>query len=143
MDWQYFWNLLSISIPFNTGYKQMKIFIKRLDVTDHGIFGHLTMDGSGFNCVTLERHDIAIPTGTYKVTLYNSPDHDNALVPLLHDVPGRSFIEIHWGNWESNSKGCILVGKERDGWAIDASKDAFDDLMLQLKDCDDIWVVIA
>lgn len=121
----------------------MKIFLKRLDVTDHGIFGHLTMDGSKFNCVTLERHDIAIPVGTYPITLYNSPDHDNKLVPLLHNVPDREFIEIHWGNWESNSKGCILVGTERDGWAIDATIEAFNDLMLQLKGCDDITVTIS
>lgn len=90
-----------------TGY--MKILLTRLDVTDYGIFGRLKADE--FECVTLERHDIAIPVGTYKVTLYKSPVH--GLVPLLHDVPGKSMIEMHEGNYEHNSKGCILLGRSR------------------------------
>jgi len=45
----------------STGYKQVKMFLNRLEATDHGIFGHLTLDNS-FDCVTLERHDIAIKT---------------------------------------------------------------------------------
>jgi hypothetical protein len=127
-----------------TGYFQMKLTIIRVDITDHGIFGHLTIDSSPFNCLTLERHDIDIPAGTYKVTLYQSPEH--GLVPLLNDVPGRSMIEIHEGNWESDSKGCILVGKDRrsiegkDG--IDLSKDTLTQLMSVLNGCDDITVTI-
>lgn len=120
----------------------MKIFIKRIDATDHGVFGHLTLDGNKFNCVTLERHDIYIPTGTYKVTLYDNPKRGYK-VPLLHGVPKRDMIEIHCGNWQSNSEGCILVGTERDGWAIDASKVAFNDLMDQLRGCNDISVTIS
>lgn len=139
MNWHFNWTFWIT----RTGYKQVKIKIKRIDATDHGIFGHLTVDSGPFNCVTLERHDIAIPAGSYQVILYNSPDHNNILVPLLQNVPGRNFIEIHWGNWESDSKGCILVGTERDGFAIDASKDAFEDLMAQLTGCDDISVTIA
>lgn len=144
MNLQYLWNLIRIKIKlYITGYKQMKIFIKRLEGTDHGIFGHLTMDGSGFNCVTLERHDIYIPEGTYKVTLYKSPKHKGELVPLLHDVPRRSFIEIHPGNWETDSEGCILVGADRSGWALEHSKVAFNDLMQQLQGCDDITITIS
>lgn len=89
----------------------MKLTLTRLDVTDHGIFGHLEIEGSPFNCVTLERHDIAIPVGTYPIELYDSPEH--GIVPLLRDVPNRTFIELHEGNWEFNSKGCILVGEKR------------------------------
>ena len=138
MKWNFSWAFRF----FWTGYKQVKITIKRLDVTDKGIFGHLSTD-NGFDCVTLERHDIAIPVGTYKAILYNSPDHNNQLVPLLQNVPGRSFIEIHWGNWEKDSKGCILVGTTRDGDAIDASITAFNALMLKLHDTDDITVTIS
>lgn len=127
---------------FRTGYKQVKITIMRLDTTDQGIFGHLTLDCTNWNCVTLERHDIAIPEGTYKASLYCSPDHNNVQVPLLHGVPGRSFIEIHWGNYEKDSKGCILVGTCRDGNAIDSSQIAFKQLMTFLKDCDDITVTV-
>lgn len=127
-----------------TGYKQMKLTIVRVDVTDHGIFGHLSCDGNPFNCLTLERHDIDIPEGTYKVTLYKSPEH--GLVPLVNGIPNRSMIEMHEGNWEENSKGCILVGRDRtticgrDG--IDLSKDTLKALMSVLNGCDDIWLTI-
>jgi hypothetical protein len=124
-----------------TGYKQMKLKLTRLDATDYGIFGHLTCDGSPFNCVTLENHLLAVPAGAYKVTLYDSPEWGYK-VPLLQDVPNRTFIEIHKGNWQHNSRGCILVGKERDGQAIDASGDAFEELMTVLKDCNDISITI-
>lgn len=89
----------------------MKITLTRVDTTDHGIFGRMTFDGSEFSCTTLERHDICIPQGTYPIVMYNSPEH--GIVPLLQGVPGRSMIEIHEGNWEENSKGCILVGAKR------------------------------
>ena len=127
-----------------TGYKQMKLFLKRVDATDHGIFGQLTCDGSPFTCVTLERHDIAIPIGTYIITLYDSPEHGT--VPLLHDVPGRSMIEIHEGNWEHNSLGCILVGKNRDALdptMIDTSLVTLAALMDVLKGCNDISITIS
>lgn len=126
-----------------TGYKQMKLFLTRNDVTDHGLFGHLVADSGNFDCVTLERHDIDIPTGTYKMTLYNSPEH--GLTPLLHDVPGRSMIEIHEGNWEFNSKGCILVGSFRDALdntMIDNSKDTKNKLVALLQGCDDICIAV-
>lgn len=98
----------------------MKITLIRLDVTDHGIFGKLNTEG--FQCVTLERHDIDIPVGTYLISMYQSPEH--GLIPLLNNVPGRSMIEMHEGNWEFNSKGCILVGKAR----ADIDGDGYDDI---------------
>ena len=108
----------------------MRIKLTRLDATDQGIFGKLS--AGDFHCVTLERHDIFIPPGVYKVIFYNSPAH-KCLVPMLEGVPGRSYIEIHWGNWEKDSKGCILVGTRRVGAAIEESKKAFTGLMAALK----------
>lgn len=124
----------------------MHIDIVRVDQTDKGIFGKLTLKwGTAsyevLNLVTLERHDIAIPVGTYKIKMYNSPDH-KCMVPLLLDVPGKNYIEMHWGNWEWDSKGCILVGMVRDGDAIDNSKTAFDLLMSKLKGSNDMDVTI-
>ncbi len=125
-----------------TGYLNMHLRLKHIEENDHGIFGQLTIDENPFNCVTLENHLLYIPTGTYKVTLYKSPERGYK-VPLLNDVPGRSFIEIHKGNWEYNSKGCILVGKDRDGFAIDASGDAFEELMTVIKNADDLSITIS
>lgn len=69
--------------------------------------------GGEHECFTLERVGVAIPAGTYRLDLYQSP-HFNRLMPMLCDVPGRSDILIHWGNYPQNSDGCILVGEQQD-----------------------------
>ena len=53
----------------------------------------------------------AIPRGRYEVELYQSPKH--GLVPLLRDVPGFKYIEIHKANRAEDLLGCIGVGAER------------------------------
>jgi len=70
-------------------------------------------------CVTLERPaarfgDLypCIPAGEYRVVLYESP-HFRRTMPLLEDVPDRSGIEIHWGNFVRDFEGCIGVGAWR------------------------------
>jgi uncharacterized protein DUF5675 len=35
-------------------------------------------------------------------------------MPLITGIPNRSEIEIHWGNFVENTRGCILVGTTRD-----------------------------
>ena len=68
-----------------------------------------------FQCFTLELPWIdnltnvsCIPSGQYRVTKYRSTS--KGLVLLLHNVPGRTYIEIHSGNYTSQIQGCILVG---------------------------------
>jgi Family of unknown function (DUF5675) len=68
-----------------------------------------------FTCYTLElpwlnnKHDVScIPKGTYQVEKYNSPN--KGMVFLLQDVLDRLSIEIHSGNFTSDTHGCILVG---------------------------------
>ena len=39
-------------------------------------------------------------------------------IPILHDVPGRSQILIHPGNYPKDTLGCILVGSEKDENAV-------------------------
>ena len=76
------------------------------------------VNGSLF-CVTLERPAApfgdphpCIPAGEYRIALYHSP-HFGRMMPLLEDVPGRSGIEIHWGNFVTDFEGCIGVGASR------------------------------
>lgn len=68
-----------------------------------------------FQCFSLElpwsanrRGLSCIPAGTYKAIKYDSPSKGKVL--LLKDVPGRSYIEIHAGNFTRQIQGCILVG---------------------------------
>jgi hypothetical protein len=120
----------------------VKLELARDRQTRQGTTGHLFVDGAPF-CVTLERPAArfgdpqpCIPAGEYRVTLYQSP-HFGRLMPLLEDVPGRSGIEIHWGNFVRDFEGCIGVGGTRgelpDGSpTIWNSRAAFDRLFDQL-----------
>lgn len=78
-----------------------------------------------------------IPTGIYRCMRWNSPHFGDVFQVM--NVPDRSNVLIHWGNYVKDTDGCILVGKsfgdiDRDGiMDIEASKDAFDILMSYLK----------
>jgi len=76
--------------------------------------------GNGFVC---------IPPGTYKLTIRWSNEHKK-LLPHVEDVPGRTAIEIHIGNFPRDTKGCALVGKTQNvPDFIGMSGDAFTDLL--------------
>jgi len=49
-----------------------------------------------------------IPSGTYKLTKYFSPEHQ-FYVPLVNNVPGFVGIEIHVANTVSSVKGCLGI----------------------------------
>jgi hypothetical protein len=93
--------------------------------TDQGTLGLLT--GPGLALFTIElpwrynQKSIShIPPGSYACKLYYSPSRKQNLY-LLADVPSRSGVLIHAGNWagdialgfRSNSQGCILLGTAR------------------------------
>ena len=101
----------------------MDMDVYRGPKTDKSIPGELLMNGkhAGY---TLERPEVAIPTGTFRVTVYDSP-HLGRRVPLLEDVPGRTMIEMHWGSFPDNSDGCILVGETRITDEIMGTRDEF------------------
>lgn len=46
--------------------------------------------------------------------MYPSPKFKR-MVPLVTGVPGRAFIEIHPGNSDVDTEGCILLGTSRQG----------------------------
>jgi Family of unknown function (DUF5675) len=102
-----------------------------------------------FYCYTLEpRQDqsqgkpYCIPVGTYSFILQYSPRFKMA-TPHILNVPGFTDIEIHPGNWPSDTEGCCLVGTQHqeeyldpktslEGGAVFGSRAAFDGLMKQL-----------
>ncbi|MEO1945369.1 MAG: DUF5675 family protein [Candidatus Thioglobus sp.] len=68
-------------------------------------------------CCTLEptwadnkRNISCIPAGEYNVVKYSSEKYPE--VYEVQDVPGRSKILIHAGNFYKDTKGCILVGQD-------------------------------
>lgn len=91
-----------------------------------------------FKCRTLELPDLknernisCIPEGFYDVVARSSPKYKNHL--HVTDVPNRSYILIHQGNYagsmnprtgHSDIRGCILVGKA----FVDVSGDGIADI---------------
>ena len=82
-------------------------------VQDDCTLGRLSV--GDFRCFTLElpwrdnkRNVSCIPEGFFLVTKHHSPSHGDVL--KIHDVPDRSHILIHAGNFTRNTQGCILIG---------------------------------
>jgi hypothetical protein len=114
----------------------VQLTLERFNFTDKSTIGSLAIDEKPF-CWTLELPigdggpGSAIPAGTYKVVTYPSPKFGR-LMPLLVDVPGRSNIEMHWGNSPEDTDGCILLGNSMPGTDyIGNSRIAFDDFWEQ------------
>jgi hypothetical protein len=55
----------------------------------------------------------AIPAGRYQCVITWSPKFKRNM-PLLLGVPGYEGVRIHWGNDETATEGCLLVGKSYD-----------------------------
>lgn len=103
----------------------MKLKLTREVLSETATLGMLEVDGE-FYCDTLEppisaSDHPAIPLGKYKISLYPSR-HFRRLCPLLEDVPGRSAILIHEGNFVKHTFGCILTGRRIDGEQLTDSK---------------------
>lgn len=49
-----------------------------------------------------------IPVGNYRCAPFSGEKYQNVYQVL--DVPDRTFVLHHWGNYTRNTKGCILSG---------------------------------
>lgn len=58
-----------------------------------------------------ERRVSCIPEGVYSMKKHRSPKFKNSF--WIQDVPGRSEILIHAGNYHHQILGCVLVGTGR------------------------------
>lgn len=148
----------------------MKLLLKRIARKQSYTIGNLYIDGEWF-CNTLEDADrgldqsmskekikelkvygkTAIPTGTYKVRMdvvsqkfknrsWAKPY--NGKLPRLVDVPGYEGVLIHVGNSDSESLGCVLVGKNTVKGKVTDSANTFKALMSKLQGQDDITITI-
>lgn len=143
----------------------MKLLLKRTFKGEEYTIGKLYIDGEYF-CDTIEdkdrglsedmplkevmekkiKHQTAIPTGTYDVTLkVQSPKYSQrsqynfckGYVPRLLNVPGFEGILIHIGNKAGDSSGCILVGENKVKGQVINSTVTFKKLYEILKDASD------
>jgi len=124
----------------------MNLEVRRQEETSRSIIGELWIDGQK-ECFTLEPARTnpvnsghpCIAAGTYPAILTPSP-HLGYLTPELENVPGRSDIRIHIGNFPRDTEGCTLVGSSKATDWISGSKTAFAKLMTLLKTADKITI---
>jgi hypothetical protein len=87
--------------------------------TKDATLGILTVADTSLSLQTLEQlwrgnaHSVSrIPPGTYPMAWIYSAKHERSLWNIL-SVPGRDCIEVHSGNTQRDTKGCIILGSER------------------------------
>lgn len=131
----------------------MKAFLSRKlgSYQTTGQFVLIDQDKLIFSCKTLEpqyndneENNSCIYAGDYIVEKHISPKYGECL--KITDVFGRTDILIHWGNYRSNTLGCVLVGAEfadinKDGYKdITNSKKTFEKLMSLVDDKFDLFI---
>jgi Family of unknown function (DUF5675) len=93
----------------------IQVIMKRAWEDGRATIGMLTVVGVKHDPIfTLENpkrpttKDDRTPAGFYKCEPYSSKKHPD--VYILKDVPGRTYILFHVGNYERDTLGCILLG---------------------------------
>jgi len=117
----------------------MQVDIYRKIETSESITGEFWLDGV-FECYYLEPSRLTpyyaghpcIEAGTYRVVLSMSP-HLGYVCPEVLDVPGRTAIRWHVGNFPKDVLGCCVVGKTLGTNFVGDSKAAFESLMDRLE----------
>ncbi len=141
---------------------KMKVTIRRQPSDDKQTLGELSLTEPGkpdFHCKTLElpwlgnqQRVSCIPVGTYRLVPRSSQkfgDHLHVQSTEGGEVPGRSFILIHRGNYHTQILGCILVGRahadiNRDGFLdVTASTDTMADLLKRVTQSTELEIVWA
>ena len=135
----------------------MKLLLTRVLTSDKQTLGTLYLLDN-YNTVidswfTLELPDLGnkrrvsrIPEGNYKARKHQSPRHGKSL--WLQDVPNRSEILIHKGNYHTDILGCILIGTDikdinNDGYKdVVNSRYAMKYLLNYIEDMDSIMIEI-
>ncbi len=117
----------------------MKVDVYRKIETNESITGEFRVDGV-MQCYYLEPSRLTpfyaghpcIHAGTYQVVLTMSP-HLGYICPEVLNVPGRTAIRWHIGNFPKDVLGCCVVGTELGRNFVGNSRAAFDALMAKLQ----------
>lgn len=114
-----------------------EILVVREEENTSNISGKIYLNGD-FIGHTLEptwkrnKKDSCIPVGEYMAYLRDAEQSGSrwSYNPIqLINVPERSYIQIHIGNYPKDTQGCILIGKGKGDNAVWSSGDCFKELV--------------
>lgn len=119
----------------------MQITLTRNDNKASGIFSTLQTPDNSYQ--TLEHAYLQpdgaylpkIPPGTYTCIRGTHRLHDMTSgfeTFEITGVEGHTGLLFHWGNYNKDSEGCVLVGEKRVGDMVINSKEAFSIFMARL-----------
>lgn len=114
----------------------MKIEVRRHYFSENYTIGKLYIDG-GYFCDTLEpsitaKEFPAVKTGIYSLSIVWSSKF-GCYMPRI-EVPNRTGILFHVGNYPHDTKGCVLLGMNTIKGSVTASKvtfNSFFDMLLE------------
>ena len=127
---------------------QITYTLTRKHYLPYGIFGNLIDHEANQLAVTLEHafdtngvYLPIIPKGSYSCIRRLSPRFNCDLF-MLQNVPGHDYVEIHWGNFNSDSSGCILLGETMSNSMITNSRVTFEAFMKNLIGIDEFTLSV-
>ena len=125
----------------------MVLHLIRIDLSPDGIFSELHSDSGGLLFQTLEHSYNCVPKipcgsfqcvrGMHQLEGMSCPFETFEITGVI----GHTNLLFHVGNYDSNSAGCVLVGKERQGDMITCSREAFSEFMLMLSGIDSFTLI--
>lgn len=124
------------------------IFVKRHRYYDNAVVSKFTIVNTDlctivFQADCLENIKTLIPSGElYQVKVTMSPKFKKE-TPEVLNVPNRSGIRIHTGNYAEDCSGCLLIGNHPyDSPCVYESRNKFNELMPILKQANSICLLI-
>ncbi|WP_238130993.1 DUF5675 family protein [Vibrio cincinnatiensis] len=134
---------------------EVKLHLKRTKQMGETTLGKLTIEGvskswfvlepAGPDSVT-EGSDKRIKAGSYKLHPYSSPKYPS--VYELQNVPGRTYILIHAGNYHNDTFGCLMPGKtwgsvDKSHYYVGNSKSALKEIFSEIDHYKNITINIS
>lgn len=126
------------------------LLIIRDEFSERSILGKLYLNGE-FYGHTLElswkdneKRVSCVPKGVYEARKRGGDESSKYKYQHIEilDVPNRSKILIHIGNYPKSTKGCVLLGSTRALNFVGDSRKAFYKLMYDLQDFEELELII-
>lgn len=121
--------------------------LTRTNFADNGIFGILTDVSDNIVAYTLEHSYNKIPklpNGTYTCVRGQHALHSGPIETFeITGVTGHSGILFHYGNYNADSDGCVLLGTGETTAAVTDSRDAFSNFMSRLMGINSFTLIVT
>ena len=132
------------------------MILTRNKINEYGVFGELTQDDGTHIAYTLEHNFDGQPkvaAGTYTCVRGEhrlngmTDDFTTFEITGVSDFQGRhvSGILFHWGNYNKDSEGCVLLGTGVTDTMVTNSRSAFENFMTKVLplDCQSFTITIS